>query len=106
MKIDTTVPDVDSFVTAYNGFIDALAARIRAEENSYMAYRLSVLWKIFELPKVYKDHLLTLELTNEGHLMVETFDLRFSWEFELFWQDYQARWEIADQDIPTAEGNK
>lgn len=88
MKLDTTVPDVDSFVTAYNRFIDALAARIRAEEKSYMAYRLSVFWKISELPKTYKDHLLALKLTNEGHLIVETFDMRFSLEFELFWQDY------------------
>lgn len=97
MKIDTTVPDVRNFVTAYNRFIDSMAAQIRTESNSYMAYRLSFWWKIFELPKVYKDHLLELKLTNEGHLLVETFDLRFIWEFELFWQDYQAQREIADQ---------
>jgi hypothetical protein len=41
-----------------------------------------------------------LKLTNEGHLMAETFDLRGSWVFERFWQGYQARWEIADQDAP------
>jgi hypothetical protein len=32
--------------------------------------------------------------------MVETFDLRFSWEFELFWEDYQAHQQIAEQDAP------
>lgn len=100
MKLDTIVPDVSNSVTEYNRFIDALAVHTRTEGNTYLAYRFGCWWKISELPKLYKDHLRELKLTNEGHLMVETFDLRGSWVFERFWQGYQARWAIADQDAP------